>query len=732
MSAEPEPRKRTRVACDTCRKKKIRCDGQPRCQNCAMANEKECHYEVRPLKKPKHHPRPLQRNMDALSMRLLRVESVLMLIADRFGAGVADQLKERDELLGLELATPPSVEPPQLRHYLKQMESYMGSHSFLIILLQSSIEWMEQQLGPDQAHLMEPFVKMLLVLHNKFRHFISKWIDQPVCDPETRRRLQELPFPKNSATVYRLLDHFLGLFLQMETVGDIGKIRGMFDRYYSQKRSFRTAELLIMTSALLYCLVATGGEIDLSEDELWALQDQLLTQAIFYYQRLCVVGDGLETVEAMLMFLIYLECSCVGLKVNNMVLALAVRFAKDVGLHRAEMYENISAEESDRRKRMWWKCYYLDLENCFRSGKPPLISKYDVSPQLSQVDPLTLALELPNDENHFFYFFSLIVHMRSLSYERFFSATATFDTFKSLLDQLDALNAELFSIAGVLPEHMRPLFANDPKFQRFENFKEATRELHFIVHLTFFTHLMTINRLPLLLLFDEVDEAKKLAYRSLALNCARTVLEMFGCFGEHQVLDSFYSWFIFYPLIAFLHLLAACMNNPQSPEAYADLQLLINAAPIFLRRRMSRRFDGFVKWEISYLVQVLYKMMMRIVLAIHEKRTGIKILEFNETLKKEIELSRASHPELFGSPYRKPAEVPQMMGQLAFSSDERTSRSSSFDLSSFGKVDPRVYPVPPPILYDAVPPPEPMEDLDAFINSRMVPLPHSFFEGNMF
>lgn len=42
-----KPKKRIRVACDSCRRKKIKCDGQYPCGNCQQSNGSGCNYKER-------------------------------------------------------------------------------------------------------------------------------------------------------------------------------------------------------------------------------------------------------------------------------------------------------------------------------------------------------------------------------------------------------------------------------------------------------------------------------------------------------------------------------------------------------------------------------------------------------------------------------------------------------------------------------------------------------------
>ena len=109
------------------------------------------------------------------------------------------------------------------------------------------------------------------------------------------------------------------------------------------------------------------------------LQEKLFDNAIYYYQRVSVVSEGIETIEALLLLIICIESNWLTSFLNSSPIAVAIRFAQDLGLHRAESYLNKPLKEQERRRRVWWFCYFFDIEFCFKSGKPPMINSSDVT-----------------------------------------------------------------------------------------------------------------------------------------------------------------------------------------------------------------------------------------------------------------------------------------------------------------------------------------------------------------
>lgn len=768
------------MACDTCRKKKIRCDGASRCLNCVQAKEADCHYENRPPKKPRLNKagRKSGKLIDFLNSRIERLENVILNLSDRLGetAGTQQQLKANiDESLSSEsedeissstrLSSEDEVsKPAKAERNPKQNELYLGTHSFISIMSSSSLQWIEDQLGPDLA-LMMPLRNIPILFQAKARLFLMKWIDPPNYDAEGKKKLLELPFPEDSASVFAVLDSYYTSILHMHAVGEVLRIRHLFERYYKPNRpKFRTPELLMMTIALLYSLVVeTEHDLNLicstpssfhgqSSSTLhfntWALQDQLLNYAVSYYYRLSVAGEGTETVEALLMFVSFLECNCISPQINSLILMPAIRFAYDLGLHRAETYVGLTHEAASHRRRLWWMCQHLDMEICFRGGKSPIINKSDVSAELLDTDDLDFWAVTPKLKNTMLHFyFSRIVRVRSLSYEKLFLGTANLDTFAILANNLNSLNADMFNTAAALPEEMRPVFFNDPNFRKHLADKQSREinETSLAVQLSFFSHMMVINRLPLLLSFPDGDTAKKTIYRNLSLNSARTVLELLKAYTRDNMSDSFYNWVTFFPLNAFLHLLAACMNYPHLPEAYNDLHLLIATSMEFFRRGY-RNLDYNSKFEICTLVKIVFKAMLKIVIVIFENKTGVQILEGNEELIAHLDLPRKTFPELYSSRdafkllYIHYANV---TGKLPFSTEPPMNNSPLTRNGSSVASPPQIHPTMS--IMQGEPMSQPLysdgllaadtdnlyDDIDLLINTHVSQLPNFFFDSNL-
>lgn len=683
----PEPRKRTRVACDMCRKKKIRCDGKQRCLNCEMAKEEVCHYEERPPKKPRlgRGRKASGKSIDLLNSRISRLENVILLLTEKLGAPAElklardseDEDTNSEELLDLDEYSEEENEPKRAKTEaaeklktdkslnLKQIELYFGTHSFLLIFSVSSMEWIRQQLGEQNKEMMKPLKNMPVIFQAKAKLFLLKWADPAPMDSDHITKLLCNPFPENLAAVLNLIDTHYRLILFFHNLADFNDTKRMFELYYKHrgKRIFNVSQLLKMTLVLLTCLIgktesllgsayltpnstALNAADYFSSETIMEWLEELLTNAVYYYFRVCIICEGLETVEAFLLFTIYLERNSITPEIGYMILSSAIRFAQQLGLHRIETYDSIPSDMLYKRTRVWLMCMFMDMEMCFRSGRMPLINYNDMSPRLLSQDLLQF---LKTDERfeYLHQVFFGIFRIRLNSYNRLFSATANLDSLELLQESLNFLNAEMQAVALLLPANQRPVFFNDPAFVPFTEVTTEADEVRLSAFLNFFTHMMVVNRLPSMFSFPQADETLE-TYRDISLNSARTVLHLVRQLNRHTLNESFVTWSMFFPLSAFLHLLAACMNQPNQPEAINDLNLMIDISKNFVGRRTNyKKLGYFAKLEISTLVQVLFKTLLKITITIFEMKTGLSILNGNDSLRQHLDLPSQLFPELY-------------------------------------------------------------------------------------
>ncbi|KAK6205465.1 fungal-specific transcription factor domain-containing protein [Scheffersomyces amazonensis] len=829
-------KKRIRVACDTCRRKKIKCDGKFPCGNCSQSsNESNCIYKERPQKKkpPPAPKRSIQKvkgptkrvsnskTIEVLDNRLSTLESVIIRLTDKLdeitqtpvsvnykpgdhgnkssihvkphsqsqssshdylnngngnGNGNGneedgedddddddeDEDEEDDDLTASD--SPQSAESsdegsdggsdPKKSEDLHandplrpnkgilktlKFEQFFGTHSIMSIFSQKSLDWIEAHLGTAAPDVITPIKNLPLVFYNKLKPFTLKFIDPPIVDAKGRKKLLERPLP-DKAIVMALFDTYYTDITMLSNLCRAPYARELFDDYYnnfnqpdvSKRRKFKLSEFLIMTVVLLLCISAKIDEDTIAQDtraknkgnedaarslttdQIYGLINNLLDNCIYYYHRISVISEGLETVQGLLLLVIYIEGNWLTSHANYILTSVAVRFAQEIGLHRCETYEGLSLEDQELRRTIWLYCQYFDMEICFRSGKPPLINDKDVTtnkdedleafcrlnidkckendllkPSINPNFPIIrqiISISKANNHPSFFYFYLLMItKIRSKSYNDLFSATALSEGTRPLSKTLDSLNQDMFDISDMVAEYAKPIFYNDPQFTTIpDELTRAEKESILGLQLTFFLHLMLMNRLPSMVL-TSTEDIQSQKFRNISLDSARTIIILVRQLNKGKLSISFFSWFSFFPIAAFLTLSAAIMNHPSITETFDDIQLLIDCSMNFFGDSATSEHKGAIYHSLAgkeVLLSLIVKVVLRMVLKFYESKTNINLADTNPILKDHLDSVKKSYPELFEGKLALSSKLAYIFGASPFSNNINDPGSSSSSIST--------------------------------------------------
>lgn len=786
-------KKRIKIACDICRRKKIKCDGSYPCENCTQSRKpKVCLYSERLTKRQskvqktshknhgKSNPReetvlPKQGSSihftSSMDSRMAKLENVIErltetveLLADRTGVTKTNKLhSERGFTMDLDSRDASSAASEHGNEGHKRVFGYsregaadpcgnsgssltriagnalyIGTQSIFSIFSRESLDWMEQKLGPRGTESITPLKNTLLVCHNKLNMFLNKWIEPPLIDAQTKQKLMKQPFPLDSILVMELVDGY-GSIPMISFLVEVERVRKMFVSYYdglkdsSKRRNFTTSEFLIMTSALMMGLDAMMDKARHKKNsKLHHLQDKLMENAIYYYYKLCLVSEGLETIEGILLLISYCDSNWITSHINYIPKAVVVRYAQEIGLHRIEYFNKLSDKEQDRRRTIWWFCYYYDTDLCFRFGKPPSINVEDVT-TCTETDVLTACIQgstsyldsnFDGDEmdrqmsiavadeallgdptqplsfrllqklksfrdTTFYYHFygMLMAKIKSESYHLLFSASARLRDFDTLSNALEHLNLEMSELAKYVSEDDRPRFFNDPLFHFIDRkIPEAEREVILGGQLAFFAHLMVINRFPFVVQTDKVDAGSQiLKFRNLSLDAARTILVLMKQVDKNTVESTFINWVIYYPIIAFLTLSGSVLNHPNSPEVTDDIKLLTEASMGFFDFVGDfAKPDKHLRTRGGVSIELIIRLMLKVVITAYENETGVSVVQNDEALRTHLDSIQVKFPELYQETTEFSNKFPAFFGQPFFETSDEWSLEASSSICSMG------------------------------------------------
>ncbi|EGW31986.1 uncharacterized protein SPAPADRAFT_152291 [Spathaspora passalidarum NRRL Y-27907] len=765
-------RKRIRVACDKCRRKKIKCDGNYPCSNCLQSRESKCHYTERPpKKKPKPPPKAKPpkklskkeltiQTLDMIDTRLSTLEDAIFRMTDKLDMITGsndDKLKLRrssrssqyqeyatshDGTLSEATSDPEDdeeqsdVEPiSQIKYQHVEdsdesdlivatvkgeedsstlipatkrkdyvsfgvLTSFVGSHSIVGMFGKESLDYIETILGPTSSNIITPLRNLPYILWTKVASFMKKWVTPQVVDKTNRKRLIEAPFPSDSRIAYELVAEYYPLIISANVLVDQGRAMKMFTDYYEnlseknikKRKRFTISELFLMSAVLLIAITSKididslkyvnneerqvpPGLASMSDSALRDFQDTLLQNCIYYYYIVSVISEGLETIEAILLLVMYIDSNWLESTVNYIPVSTAVRFAQYMGLHRLESYK-LDPHDEKRRRRIWWFCYYYDTDSAYRTGKPPIISSSDVnldieyeverlmSREYPDFEPIgNISVENPNVMDFLYakepmlvnhYAMLELTRIRAKSYSLLFTAADQGQDFEVLASNIEELNDEMFRLAILFKESDRPRFYNDPQFHFFPpsmpvNLKENLTT----IYVTYFLHLSIINRLPAALESPNIDydDERLTKFRNISLNSARTILILIKQFALENTTITYFGSVLYFSCAAFTILSASVLNHPNMPEAINDINLLLEYTMQYSKITMEMgespleslcaKKDLAVGFAIMLLLQVVIRHF--------ENQTGSKVFSSNERVQEHFKDLYSMFPDLYKS-----------------------------------------------------------------------------------
>lgn len=693
-------RDRVAKACALCRRKKTKCDGEAQCANCVQLNT-ECVYVNNKVRKPR------LKSSDSMALRMAKLEQLVVRIAERVELAADDVADggstapaDSDELSLDELAPLPSElifqqckniltdmdgRPLRATRNLAKMFHYKGHHlGISMVFSAGSIEHLRTKLPPQDHHIMAPLETLPFFLTAWKRVFQRIWQEPQLLSADDVRRMSAGVFPERE-----IMDDVLEAFEFMQFgvfVCEGSEVRALFDAYFenkrvpaSKRRKFSSSELMLMTLVVVVTLLLVVERSDTSYPpferfprlmlmplpKVAALHEKLFTNIVYYYHRVCIVSEGIITIQALLLMVMYLDTLWVMADVNHTLIGLAVRYAQELGLHRFETSEMFPPDEQNRRARVWEACQMIDSEIAYRLGKPPLINIFDLAfthPLL--VDGWNVVMHhrlLHNSKLKDVPFQSVyrqLLHLRSISYLRLFSSHVDYSSLRHIQDVVTELNQCMAQIAERMDDETRVRFFHDPNFERsLRNFTVNTsfpdsKEFLLTLHLTYFHHVMTINRCPSIIVADEASAAppyENLEYRRLSNDAARTILHIIRAIDPKNLTFLMLNYFVIYPFAATLNLLSCCLNHADDTDAFKDLSLLIDVLMNFYaylgskaERESTRLF--FLKPQ---LLDLITRIMLRVVIKVVEERTKMNILDSNPALREHLESVERTHPQFY-------------------------------------------------------------------------------------
>lgn len=563
-------RKRTPKACDCCRLRKIKCDGaEGECCSSCLRNNLTCTYS--------HVSR---RGRPKLTEPDLKKPDTNLLL-DRI-AFLEAQLQSKGKW------DPFSCEKQAI---ITSAERFFANSNYSIFSLVSS-QWITKQVG--HAEYLEPLNKLHALTKERAKMEMGKWVN-PI------ERAQLYPFPSSTfisqliVTLYRCNRPILLLH-------DEPELERLFSNYAKEPSTTSYSELLIMNTVLAISVSGASDTTDHPQD-LSGIAERYLLNALYYYHHISLVGDGIKGLEGVMLLAWYVETR-VFTQASSLLLATAIRFSQELGLHSRESYRDLPPVECEKRKLLFWFCYAFDRNSAFKSGKPFLWNDDDItvdppaefasvwrkSDQVfggtNRISSVKSMIELcfSTDLLDFVRFFilemSTVVVPRARAFLKCFKKL----TFEEIIVSLEALNRGFANWYSLIPQKLKPDAEGVFHLELADSTTEERVRMRLTsLHFEFFHLVSTINRIVLSAFLingthEKLEHFAPLSYGILkkchdyGSDCSRTILRIFQHINKKK--SSYINWFGSYPFSAFAHIFRISLKLCESPEVVEDVKLL--------------------------------------------------------------------------------------------------------------------------------------------------------------
>ncbi|KAI1123593.1 fungal-specific transcription factor domain-containing protein [Nemania abortiva] len=392
----PHLRERVAQACDTCKQRKVKCDGQAPCSYCKRRHKAQtCHFSPAVRRRRRRSEQPTR-----ISTRNSPSPSV-----------VADPSSHIRPIPATRTPTPTAPTPA---------DSVPTAHASPTLTRHSDVSAEEEAEVPRDARLICDAQGRLafigdcapLSLFQTVRQIVTSRVDPHAFVPETNRismleniisdgvvSLGPTEEPSISQSgVHKLVATFLTVvslssysnytYATNPSQSDIPKTSGLVDLFDTatlvpeiQSWASQTARPVDVTSAVHYLVLAIGSQC---EDEQTAtayfLRGKHLTLS-------ALSGNlSIGTVQAFILTTLYMLRSC-QINAAYLFFGIAARAAYSIGLHRTEVNSRFGPEIHTRRDRLWKSVRVLDLYLSISMGRPPAAADSDCSVSYHSLSP---------------------------------------------------------------------------------------------------------------------------------------------------------------------------------------------------------------------------------------------------------------------------------------------------------------------------------------------------------
>lgn len=367
-----QKRKRVTRACDECRKKKVKCDGQQPCIHCTVYSY-DCTYD-----RPSNRKKTIA-DINLIEQKLKNAESILQLIIP--------DLDINDTSFNIDVFEKVYDDFQQKKDNNVNFDGLIDQYKKEAIDASPPVEKSKEESPPSPTSSRLPNADDIHVNKKPKLKYPHQTIDGSIESKDGREIKIILP-PKNVA---------------LELVAKTWSFPCVLFRFYHRPSFVKDLDELYETDPenytnkqnkflpLAYSVMAVGALFSKKN----GIDDKFLEDEGFRYfvaaRKLIDITDArdLHAIQTIVMLVLFLQCSA-RLSTCYSYIGVALRSALREGLHRKVEQHPFNPIEIETRKRLFWTIYKMDIYINTMLGLPRSISPEDIDQDL----PLEL-----DDEN---------------------------------------------------------------------------------------------------------------------------------------------------------------------------------------------------------------------------------------------------------------------------------------------------------------------------------------------
>ncbi|KAJ6178319.1 hypothetical protein N7519_008780 [Penicillium mononematosum] len=347
-STTPGARLRCRRACDSCKRRKQKCNGEQPCTICVQRRkESECHFSDRParLLKPdaKDSTMLLSERMAASPQRETAMDRLLNSLEDQ---GMNMERQEKDEKEG-------TAPVPKVARLLRD-----GQGKFMYIGDSASLSFLQ-----SLRRVVTSSIGRCEFTEDNSRHsMLEAFQSNPSAQPRA------LVTPPSNDEAQRLARQFVLATNPLLDLFDLEEFHPRLANWVANPSGDEDT-----VSSIFYLVIAIGAQVsDI---------DQTVAEQYFGSGRQLAFSafqetPSISTIQSYILVSMYMLGAC---RRNGafMNLGIALRAAYAVGIHRKDANALFCGRERRARERVWKSLRMMDLFLSASLGRPPATSDYD-------------------------------------------------------------------------------------------------------------------------------------------------------------------------------------------------------------------------------------------------------------------------------------------------------------------------------------------------------------------